>query len=86
MVRHCAMLPLPGNGLLANRERGFALDDGKVVPPIIDCLRWQLVAALDHADMFAQNIALRRVAPKACFQHDDQSVGIDTQAHRPVGK
>lgn len=52
----------------------------------MDCLRRQLVAALDHADMFAQNIALRRVTPKACFQHDDPSVGIDPQAHRPVDK
>ena len=56
------------------------------MPPIMDCLRWQVVAALDHAVMFAQDIALGRVTPKACFQHDDQSVGIDPQADRAVGK
>ena len=26
------------------------------MPPVIDRLRWQLVAALDHADMFAQDV------------------------------
>ena len=55
----------------------LALDDRKIVPPIINRLRWQFVAALDHADMFAQDIALCR---------HDQPVRIDPQADGAVRK
>lgn len=44
------------------------------------------VATLDHTGMFAQDVALGRVTPKACFQHDDHPVRIDPQADGPVGE
>ena len=58
----------------------------QIIPPVGDCLRWQVMAALDQAGMFAQDTALGRVTPKACFQHDDQPVGIDSQADRAIGE
>ena len=56
---------------------GLALNDSQVVPPIIDRLRWQLVTALDHPQMFAQDVAL------GC---NDQPIRIYPQADRAIGK
>ena len=36
--------------------------------------------------MRADHMPLGDVTPKACFQHDDQPVGVNAQAHRPVRK
>ena len=53
------------------------LNDRQIVPPIIDRLRWQLVTALDHAAMFAQDVALGR---------HDQPIRINPKADRAIGK
>ena len=44
------------------------------------------MAAFDHPSMFAKDVALGCVTPEACFQHDDQPVGVDPKADRPVRK
>ena len=54
---------------------GFALDDGKVMSPVVN-RAWRLVVApLNNPLMLAQNIALGR---------NDQSLGINPQADGPV--
>jgi hypothetical protein len=45
----------------------FALNDGQIVPPVANRLCWQMMAALDHAGMFAQD---------AAFGRQNQPVGI----------
>lgn len=64
-----------GKGRAIAQRPGLALKNSQVMPPVIDRPRWQLVAALDDAAMFAQDVALGR---------HDQPVRIDPQADRPV--
>jgi hypothetical protein len=54
---------------------GFALKHRQIVPPIVNCPWWKMMAAFDDPQMFAQDTALGR---------HDQSVGIDPQADRTV--
>jgi hypothetical protein len=56
---------------------GLPLHDCQVMPPVVDRLCRKMVAALDHAHMFAQDVSL------SCH---DQPVGVDPKADRPVRK
>jgi len=60
--------PAIGPGTIAKRQ---------VMPPVATRLRRQVVAALDHAHMFAQNAALGR---------NGQPIGIDPQDDRSIGE
>ena len=64
-----------GKGRAIAQRPGLALKNSQVMPPVMDRPRWQLVAALDDAAMFAQDVALGR---------HDQPVRMDPQADRPV--
>lgn len=55
-------------GCTIAQSTGFALDDGKVMPPVINRPWWFVVAAFYDPRMFAEDIALGR---------NDQSLGID---------
>ncbi len=62
---------------------GLALDDGQIVPPVVDGAARQMVGPLDEPPMLAQDLALGRVTPKACLRRDDEPVGIDAQSSAP---
>lgn len=55
---------------------GLALDDRQVVPPVVDDTIWQVVRSLDYPLMFAQDLP---------FGGNDQTLGIDPQAHGTIG-
>ena len=82
LAKH-VILQLP-EGRWQFQERGtvpksprLALDDRQIVPPVVNRLWWQLVTALDHAGMFAQDVALSR---------HHQPVRIDPKADGAVRK
>ena len=56
---------------------GLALNDRQIMSPVVDRPLWKVVAALDHARMFAQDVALGR---------NDQPIRIDPKADGPVGE
>lgn len=64
-------------GCAIAQSTGLALDDGKVMPPVINRPWWFVVAAFYDPRMFAEDIALGR---------NDQSLGINPQADGPVRK
>ena len=59
------------------KSPGLALEDRQIVPPVVNRLCWQLVTALDHSGMFAQDVALSR---------HHQPVRIDPKADGAVRK
>jgi hypothetical protein len=74
-ARHCEAPPLPGNGLPAKRERGLALDDSQIMPPVVDRSCRQVMGPLDQPVMLAQEFAL-------CDHHDP--FWVDPQAEGEV--
>jgi len=62
---------------LTAQSAGFALDDRKVMPPVVDRPRWQVMGALDQSWMFTEHLSLGG---------DDDPLGVDAQADGPVGK
>ena len=59
---------------VAQRSR-LPLQHGQVVAPVVDGLTGGVMASVDDAQVLADDLA---------FGRDDESVGVDAQAHRPV--
>jgi len=66
-----------GEGRTIAQGTRLALDHRQVVPPVVDRPSRQVVRAFDDLIMLAQDMA---------FGGDDDPVGIDAQADRPVGE
>ena len=81
-AKHLVLQPSKGQrqfqeGRTIAQGTRFALDDRKVMPPVVNRSRRFVVAAFYDPRMFAEDIALGR---------NDQPLGIDPQADGPVGK
>jgi hypothetical protein len=68
--------PMATPWLTAQRAR-LSLDDGQVVAPVVDRPGRQVMRALDHPRVLADDLPLGR---------DDEPVGVDPQADRAVGE
>lgn len=64
-------------GCTIAQDTGLALDDGKLMPPVVNRSRWLVVAPLNDPDMPAKHITLGR---------NNQFFRINPQADRPVRK
>ena len=56
---------------------GLALHDGQVMVPVIDCAAGAIMGPLDDALVLAYDLSLG---------DDQEAIGIDPQADRPVGE
>ena len=66
-----------GKGRPVAQGARLALDHRKIMPPVIDRSPWQVMGALDDPGMLTQNLSLGG---------DDNPLGVDPEAHRPVGE
>ena len=64
-----------GKGRAIAQRTRLALENGEIMPPVMDRSWRHLVVALEYATMLAQDVALGR---------HDQPVRIDPQTDRPV--
>ena len=82
LAQHVVLQAAEGFGHLDERRAiaqgpGFALDDSKIVAPIIDDPAWLVVRPLNDAIMGANGLT---------FRHNNQPFGIDMQADAAIGK